>query len=64
MTERTRHSARMAAKMSAPMAVRKAMHALKHALLMRSEWDKTEARRVAEILERAAREIAAGASRD
>lgn len=64
MTERTRHSARMAAKMSAPMAVRKAMHALKHALLMRSEWDKTEARRVAEILERAAREIAAGASRE
>lgn len=64
MTERTRHSARMAAKMSAPMAVRKAMHALKHALLMRSEWDKTEAQRVADVLERAAREIAAGARRE
>lgn len=64
MTERTRHSARMAAKMSAPMAVRKAMHALKHALLMRSEWDKAEAQRVADVLERAAREIAAGALRE
>jgi DNA-binding PadR family transcriptional regulator len=64
MTERTRHSARMAAKMSAPMAVRKAMHALKHALLMRSEWDKAETQRVADVLERAAREIAAGARRE
>lgn len=64
MTERTRHSAHMAAKMSAPMAVRKAMHSLKHALLMRSEWDKAEARRVADVLERAAREIAAGTARE
>lgn len=65
VTARTEHSARMAAKMAAPMAVRKAMHALKHALLMRgTTWDKAEARRVAAILEAAARDIAAGTSRD
>lgn len=65
VTARTEHSARMAAKMSAPMAVRKAMHALKHALLMRGvNWDKTEAQRVAAILERAASEIAVGRPRD
>ncbi|RUL75448.1 PadR family transcriptional regulator [Dyella choica] len=58
--ERTRESARLFAKLSVPMSVRKAMHALKHAVLMRgSDW-KAEAQRVAEILERAAAEIAAG----
>jgi hypothetical protein len=50
----------MAAKMAAPVTVRKAMHALKHALLMRTDWDKEEAQRVAAILERAATDIAAG----
>ncbi len=60
VTARTEHSARMVAKMSAPMSVRKAMHALKHALLMRGvSWDKAEAKRVAEILERAATDITA-----
>lgn len=63
-TARTEHSAKLAAKMAAPMRVRKAMHALKHALLMRMSWDKTEAERVAAILERAASEIAAGQPRD
>ncbi len=61
VTERTERNARMAAKLAAPMAIRKAMHELKHALLMRSmKWDKAEAERVVAILERAAREIAAG----
>jgi DNA-binding PadR family transcriptional regulator len=65
VTSRTEHSARMAAKMSAPTAVRKAMHTLKYALLMRgTNWDRTEAQRVAAILESAARDIASGASRD
>ncbi|OOG38121.1 PadR family transcriptional regulator [Rhodanobacter sp. C05] len=65
VTARTEHSARMAAKMAAPMSVRKAMHALKHALLMRgSDWNKAEAQRVAEILERAATAIATGEYRD
>jgi DNA-binding PadR family transcriptional regulator len=62
VTSRTEQSARMAAKMSAPMTVRKAMHTLKYALLMRgTRWDKTEAQRVATILENAARDIASGA---
>lgn len=65
VTARTEHSARMAAKMAAPMSVRKAMHALKHALLMRSsEWNKAEAQRVADILERAASAIASGERRE
>jgi DNA-binding PadR family transcriptional regulator len=63
-TARTEHSARLAAKMAAPMRVRKAMHALKHAMLMRTNWDKAEAERVAAILERAASEIAAGQPQD
>ena len=63
VTERTERSARMAAKLAAPMAIRKAMHELKHALLMRSvKWDKAEAERVIEIVERAARDIASGKS--
>jgi len=62
VTSRTEQSARMAARMSAPMTVRKAMHTLKYALLMRgTRWDKAEARRVAAILENAARDIASGA---
>ena len=62
---RTEHSARMAAKMAAPMSVRKAMHALKHALLMRgSDWNKDEAKRIADILDRAASAIASGERRD
>lgn len=61
---RTELSARLAAKMAAPMRVRKAMHALKHAMLMRTSWDKSEAERVAAILERAAREIAASEARE
>ncbi|MDO1530059.1 PadR family transcriptional regulator [Fulvimonas sp. R45] len=64
VTARTEHSARMAAKMAAPMTVRKAMHALKHAMLMRTDWDKAEAERVAAILQRAASEIAAGGRKD
>jgi DNA-binding PadR family transcriptional regulator len=65
VTARTEHSARMAAKMAAPMAVRKAMHALKHALLMRgSDWSKAEGQRIAEILDRAASDIATGERRD
>ncbi|MGH8233773.1 MAG: PadR family transcriptional regulator [Rhodanobacteraceae bacterium] len=61
VTERTERHARRAAKLAAPMAIRKAMHELKHALLMRSvKWDKAEAERVIAILERAARDIAAG----
>lgn len=63
MTERTRHSARVIAKLALPLAVRKAMHALKHAVLMRgADWNKTEAQRIAAILERAAAEIATGRS--
>ncbi len=65
VTARTEHSARMAAKAAAPMAVRKAMHALKHALLMRgSDWSKAEAQRIADILDRAASDIASGDRRD
>lgn len=65
VTERTERRARRAAKMAAPMAIRKAMHELRHALLMRSvNWDKAEAERVIAIIERAAREIAAGEPRD
>jgi DNA-binding PadR family transcriptional regulator len=65
VTARTEHSARMAAKAAAPMAIRKAMHALKHALLMRgTDWNKAEAQRIAEILDRAASEIASGDRRD
>lgn len=65
VTARTEHSARIAAKMAAPMAVRKAMHALKHALLMRgSDWSKAEGQRIAEILDRAASDIATGERRD
>ena len=61
MTERTKHSARLIAKLTLPLAVRKAMHVLKHAVLMRAgSWNKTEAQRVAAILERAAAEIVAG----
>ena len=63
-TARTEHSAKLAAKMAAPLRVRKAMHALKHALLMRLNWDKAEAERVAAILERAARDIAATGPRE
>lgn len=65
VTERTERRARRAAKMAAPMAIRKAMHELRHALLMRSvNWDTAEAERVIGILERAAREIAAGGKHD
>ena len=65
VTARTEQSARMAAKMASPMNVRKAMHALKHALMMRaSDWSKTEAQRVADILERAATAIATGERRE
>ncbi|QRN56049.1 PadR family transcriptional regulator [Dyella caseinilytica] len=61
MTERTKHSARLIAKLTLPLAVRKAMHVLKHAVLMRAgNWNKTEAQRVAAILERAAAEIVTG----
>jgi DNA-binding PadR family transcriptional regulator len=63
--ESTQRKARFAAKLATPMAIRDAVHALKHALAMRvSKWDKTEAERVVAILERAAREIAAGGKRD
>lgn len=62
---RTEESAKMAARMSMPESIRHAMHALKHALLMRSgEWNSTETQRVADILERAAAEIAAGRHRE
>lgn len=61
----TQRKARFAAKLATPMAIRDAVHALKHALAMRaSKWDKAEAERVIAILERAAREIAAGDERD
>lgn len=61
----TERKARFAAKLATPMAIRDAVHALKHALAMRvSKWDKAEAERVVAILERAAREIAAGGKRD
>jgi DNA-binding PadR family transcriptional regulator len=63
VTARTEHSARMAAKLSMPVEIRKAMHALKHALLMRTDWDKAEAQRVAAILARAATDIASGKPR-
>jgi DNA-binding PadR family transcriptional regulator len=63
--ESTKRKARFAAKLATPMAIRDAVHALKHALAMRvSKWDKAEAERVVAILERAAREIAAGGKRD
>ncbi len=60
MTLRTRHAARTAAKMALPPPVRHAMHEVKHALMARgTAWNAAEARRVASVLERAAREIAA-----
>jgi DNA-binding PadR family transcriptional regulator len=63
--ESTERKARFAAKLATPMAIRDAVHALKHALAMRvSKWDKAEAGRVVAILDRAAREIAAGGKRD
>lgn len=62
---RTEESARMAARMALPASIRHGMHALKHALLMRgAEWNANEAQRVADILERAASEIAAGRHRE
>ncbi|WP_449428249.1 PadR family transcriptional regulator [Rhodanobacter umsongensis] len=65
VTARTERSARMAAKMAMPMAVHKAMHAIKHAMLMRGgDWNKDEAKRIADILERAASAIASGERRD
>jgi DNA-binding PadR family transcriptional regulator len=65
VTERTERKARLAAKLATPMAIRNAVHALKHALAMRmTKWDKGEAERIVAILERAAREIAAGGKRD
>jgi DNA-binding PadR family transcriptional regulator len=65
VTARTEHSARMAAKMAMPMTVHKAMHAIKHALLMRGgDLNKDEAKRIADILERAASAIASGERRD
>ncbi|MGH8147210.1 MAG: PadR family transcriptional regulator [Rhodanobacteraceae bacterium] len=61
VTERVERKARFAAKLATPMAIRNAVHALKHALAMRiTKWDKAEAERIVAILERAAREIAAG----
>jgi DNA-binding PadR family transcriptional regulator len=63
--ESTQRKARFAAKLATPMAIRDAVHGLKHALAMRvSKWDKAEAERVVAILERAAREIAAGGKHD
>lgn len=60
MTLRTRHAARTAAKMAMPPAVRQAMHAVKHALMSRgTRWNSAEARRVAALLEQAARDIEA-----
>lgn len=65
VTASTERKARFAAKLATPMAIRNAVHALKHALAMRvTKWDKAEAERVVAILERAAREIAAGDPRD
>ena len=65
VTARTEHSARMAAKMAMPMTVHKAMHAIKHAMLMRGgDLNKDEAKRIADILERAASAIASGERRD
>ncbi|MGH8182994.1 MAG: PadR family transcriptional regulator [Rhodanobacteraceae bacterium] len=65
VTASTERKARFAAKLATPMAIRDAVHALKHALAMRvSKWDKTEAERVVGILERAARDIAAGGKGD
>lgn len=61
MSLRTRHAARMAAKMALPPAVRHGMSAVKHALASRgASWNAAEARRVAAVLEQAARDIAAG----
>ena len=61
VTSRTERHARAAARMSMPPPVHKAMHAIKHAMLMHGmAWSKAEAQRVADILERAASEIAAG----
>jgi DNA-binding PadR family transcriptional regulator len=63
MTLRTRHAERIAAKMALPPAVRQAMHEVKHVLMARgAAWNASEARRVAALLERAAREIAAGST--
>jgi DNA-binding PadR family transcriptional regulator len=63
--ESTERKARHAAKLATPMVIRDAVHALKHALAMRvSKWDKAEAARVVAIIERAARDIAAGGKPD
>lgn len=64
MAERTLHRARMVTKASASKMVHKAMHDLERALLKRNERDKTEAQHVADVLERATREIIAGVSRE
>jgi DNA-binding PadR family transcriptional regulator len=57
----TERSARMAARMALPENVRNGMSAIKHALLMRGTgWNKAEAQRIAEILQRAASEIVGG----
>lgn len=65
VTERTERKARFAAKLATPMAIRNAVHSIKHALAMRvTHWDKAEAERVVGILERAARDIAAGGKHD
>jgi DNA-binding PadR family transcriptional regulator len=61
----TERKARFAAKLATPAAIRDAMHTIRHALAMRvSKWNKAEAERVVDILERAAREIAAGDKHD
>lgn len=57
---RMQQSARIYARMAAPLAIREAVHNLRHALRAHP-WSPTEARRVVDILKRAARDIIDGA---
>lgn len=56
-------AAKMYSRMAVPMAIREAMHTLKHALFAHgAPWTAAEARRVQDIIRRAADEIVDGAS--
>lgn len=62
VSQRAERGARLAAKMAMPQPVHKAMHAIRAAMMMygAAGWNRAEAQRVAEILDRAADEIVQG----
>ncbi|MHA6203938.1 PadR family transcriptional regulator [Dyella soli] len=58
---RMEHTAKMFARAAAPMALREAMHQLKRALFMHGgPWNATEVKRVRDIIQKAADDIARG----